>query len=313
MSEGAAYRRIRVARLARQFGVVFELVASGRIHLAGLAVLAPHLTEDNHRGMLDAACGKSKRQVEELVARHFPRPDVPDRVRKLPTTKAGVSPSSNAPSGLAPSQAARPSSPSVVDETPPSEPSPTPAAAPSQPRRDMVAPLSEEQFRVQFTASRSQVDKVRRLQALLSHQVPDGDLAQVVELAVDALTERVLKQRYASTSKPRVGGDPSVVRSRRVPAAVRREVAKRDGGQCTFVDAGGRRCQERRFLELDHVQPLGRGGDHSASNVRLLCRGHNAHAARQVYGKAHVRKRIAETQRRAKPGPMHTAAPPGSS
>ena len=47
-----------------------------------------------------------------------------------------------------------------------------------------------ERHRVQFTATRVQVDKLRDLQALLSHAVPNGDLAVVVERADGTIVRR---------------------------------------------------------------------------------------------------------------------------
>jgi hypothetical protein len=44
LSESAAYKRIRAARLGREYPTVFERVERGTLHLSGLCVLAPHLT-----------------------------------------------------------------------------------------------------------------------------------------------------------------------------------------------------------------------------------------------------------------------------
>src|SRR5512143_4345271 len=44
LSEDAAYKRIRAARVARQFPALFEAVAEGRLHLTVVCLLAPHLT-----------------------------------------------------------------------------------------------------------------------------------------------------------------------------------------------------------------------------------------------------------------------------
>src|SRR5205814_3269113 len=83
-SESAAYNRIFVARAARRMPAILEAMGSGKVHLAGLRVLAPHLTEENHEEVLAQAAGKSKREIEELAARLAPKPPVPDAVRKLP-------------------------------------------------------------------------------------------------------------------------------------------------------------------------------------------------------------------------------------
>src|SRR5688572_32075862 len=55
MSEDEAQRRCRAARLCRQFPVLFEMLADGSIHLTGILMLGPHLTEENHREVLARA------------------------------------------------------------------------------------------------------------------------------------------------------------------------------------------------------------------------------------------------------------------
>ncbi len=84
MSEPAAYKRITVARLARRLPVVLDRLAAGRLHLSGLTALAPHLTEENASELLEAACGRTLREVEKLLAVRFPKATVPDTVRRLP-------------------------------------------------------------------------------------------------------------------------------------------------------------------------------------------------------------------------------------
>ncbi len=255
-------------------------------------MLGAKLTEDNHRELLAMAAGKSKRDIEQLVASRFPRADVPARIRKLPAAPPRVDRQQPLASAGAPRRSPPAPPPAPAGHVPPRRPAG---------RTDAVDPLSADRFRVQFTASRGQVDKLRQLQELVSHQVPDGDLADVIERAVDALTKRLLAERFGKSSKPRPGKS-GAGRSRRVPAAVRRAVLDRDGGRCAFVDGSGRRCEERRFLELDHVQPVGMGGDHSVSNVRILCRQHNRHAARAVYGAERIEAAVAAARRR-RPGP----------
>jgi 5-methylcytosine-specific restriction endonuclease McrA len=83
LSEGEAFRRLAAARLARRFPVVHSLVASGQVHLSALALLRAHLTAENHVELLDAVRGKSKREVEMLLATRFPQRDTPARVRAI--------------------------------------------------------------------------------------------------------------------------------------------------------------------------------------------------------------------------------------
>src|SRR5262245_58220564 len=92
-SEVAAYKRIRAARAARRFPVIFDMLAKGRMNLSGLVLLAPYLTEHTAEELLDAATQKTTKQIERLLAQRFPRPDLPTRVIPvLPTAVAAPAP-----------------------------------------------------------------------------------------------------------------------------------------------------------------------------------------------------------------------------
>ena len=84
MSEDSAFKRIRAARAARDFPVILDAVAEGRLHLSAIVLLAPDLREGMGDELLAAAEHKTKAQVEELLARRFPREDVPTRVTPVP-------------------------------------------------------------------------------------------------------------------------------------------------------------------------------------------------------------------------------------
>jgi hypothetical protein len=248
MSEGEAFRRILAARLGRRFPLVYSLLATGDVHLSALELLRDHLTDENHAELLRASAGKSKREVEALVARRFPRPDVPTRVH-----------------------AAR------------------------------VEPLSEQRFRVEFTAGADLVGKLERCRDLLSHANPSGDLAVVVERAVDLLLSELQAKRFATLKRSARATNPAHLRSRRIPNAVRRRVFERDGAQCTYVSPEGRRCESRSFLELDHVEARALGGDHRVENLRVLCRAHNQLHAEETFGRVHIDRQRHLRQRKCGP------------
>ena len=84
LSEPAAYNRIEVARTARRFPVILAMLGEGSLSLATVRLLASHLTAENLPRLLDAAKGKSKRQVEVMLVGFFQKPDVPSSIRKLP-------------------------------------------------------------------------------------------------------------------------------------------------------------------------------------------------------------------------------------
>src|SRR5436309_15569420 len=60
LSEDAAYKRIQAARAARQFPILFDAVAEGRLHLTAVGLLAPYLTLENVGELLKAAEQQTK-------------------------------------------------------------------------------------------------------------------------------------------------------------------------------------------------------------------------------------------------------------
>ena len=121
-------------------------------------------------------------------------------------------------------------------------------------------------------------------------RIQRGDLAVVLERALDLLVAELQRKRQGRTRQPQK--NPRPAKDTQVTRAARREVVARDGWRCSFVADDGRRCDARGFLEFDHETPKGRGGSSGARNLRVLCRTHNRLAAERVYGKGHVSRAI---------------------
>jgi 5-methylcytosine-specific restriction endonuclease McrA len=136
---------------------------------------------------------------------------------------------------------------------------------------------------VQFTASAETYEKLRLAPDLLRHQIPDGDLDQIVQRALMALLENLTRQKLAATENPR-RGRPTAPHSRHIPAEVKRAAWLRDGGRCAFEGAKGRRCRESGFLEFHHVKPYAAGGEATIDNIQLRCRAHNGYEAELYFG-----------------------------
>jgi 5-methylcytosine-specific restriction endonuclease McrA len=304
MSEAVTYKRINAARAAREFPAIFRAVADGRLNLSGVLTLAPHLTAGNVDELLAAAAHKTRQQLELLLAERFPKPDVPTILRALPTPAVPGTESrrpDTTPLQLAPGQVVTTTgSITEVAMVPPAAPRTAivPAAAPAK-----LAPLSPGRFMLQVTVPAATHDKLRRAQELLGHAVPSGDVAQVLDRALDTLIERLEKQKFAKTDRPQRAARRTSPERRHIPAHVKRAVQERDAGQCTFVSDTGRRCASRTRLEYDHIEPVARGGESTVRNLRLRCRAHNQFAAEQVYGHDFMRGRRESARER-------TAAPP---
>jgi hypothetical protein len=203
----------------------------------------------------------------------------------------------------------------------------------SPPRPPEIQPVSGARYSVRFTASAELREKLQTATDLLRHQIPSGDLAQVVDRAVTLLVEKLEARKFGSKrsraskatlattppsettpsaperpttpsrqdqkttpSAPERPTTPTIQvtttrptstkrRSRYIPAAARREVYERDGGQCTFRSSDGRRCSERGWLEFHHETPFALGGASTAENLTLRCKLHNAFAAEQDFGR----------------------------
>jgi hypothetical protein len=268
LSESEAYNRIEAARAGRRFPLILGMLAEGTLNLTNVRLLAPHLNEDNHLELLAGAAGKSKHQVEELLARLHPRPDVAASVRKLPVPKVVPAPETGPPVR-----------PAELTASQPLAAPPVPAARPA-----VVLPLAPDRYEIRFTASAGTCEKLRRAQDLLRHAIPSGDTAEIIDRALTLLLEDLARKKFAATDRPRQsrGTTPG---SRDLPARIQRAVFRRDEGRCAFVGTEGRRCGTRAFLEFHHVDPHGIGGEPTEDNIELRCRAHNNFEADLFYGR----------------------------
>jgi hypothetical protein len=258
-------------------------------------LLAPHLTYGNVGSLIEAVTYKRKAEVEEFLAVRFPSSEIQStapRIRVIP-------PVSDQPAAPLP----------LLD---PIEPGSVPAligATEFKPqnsfelRNEMVAPgpvavaqvPAAPRFHLQFVIEKPTHNKLCRAQELLSHAVPSGDLARVFDRALDALISQIEVRKLGVSTReirrdPTDGAEPS----RYIPSAVRRAAWERDQGRCTFVSITGGRCRSRQFLELDHVEPVARGGKATLNNIRLRCRAHNQYEAERVFGREFMRQKRQE-------------------
>jgi hypothetical protein len=69
---------------------------------------------------------------------------------------------------------------------------------------------------------------------------------------------------------------------------VHRTAFQRDQGRCTYTDCSGRRSAETHRIELHHLKAFAQGGEHTAANLTLRCRAHNALAAEEDFGRERI-------------------------
>lgn len=341
MSEGSAARRIDAARAIRKFPGLLPRIAKGKLHLTALSIVCSILTPENVESVIAAVVGKSRIEVEELKVRYAPKPEVRDSIRKMPeparrpepraieavappqvavnaasnvTLDLGAQTSLLAPppaavtaqtSLLAPPPVAVAVAPIAVFEVSSPAPAPEPARVtlPTAAPLRAVTPLREDAYKVQLMANKAIVTKITHAKEMMRHRNPTGDLATIVDAALDLLIAKLEKERFGRTERPRKVGPTKTTPEKKksckpgyVDIETRRQLFERDGYQCTYVDAHGHRCCERGWLEIDHVEPKALGGGDELTNLRIRCRAHNMMYAKEVFGADYVERRIRESR-----------------
>jgi 5-methylcytosine-specific restriction endonuclease McrA len=255
-----ASRLIYVARVARRFPAILPAIAEGRLHMTAVLLMGPKLTPENADELLAAGTHKTKKEIQQLIAVRFPRPDLPSRVEAIPPSLAG--PDRNGKHAL--------------------EHVSGPEHAPEHVEiRSQVEPLSEESFFLQATIRRTTHENMQYCEDQLGHRVARSDIPELLDRAFLALRRELDKARLGA-GRPRRGRGSSDPRY--IPLDVRWAVWKRDGRRCTFVGENGLRCPACTDLDFDHIIPVGRGGASTVDNVRLLCAAHNQYEAERIFG-----------------------------
>ena len=256
-SEDTALRRIGVARAARRFPAIYPAIADGRLNLTAVLLIKPHLRPENAVELLSAIANRTKREIERLIAERWPQALALERVGKM-----------------------------------------------------KVVPIAPGLYEIRVVVRQTTLDGLNRSRELMSHANPSGDMDVVLDRLARSGNAQMEKRKFAATENPRrtrSGASDGHIEnslptrsrasdSRHLPAEVRRAVYLRDGGQCIFVDARGRRCESRHQLEYDHIVPVARGGTSTVGNLRLLCRAHNHIAAIATFGLAFMGHKIEEAR-----------------
>jgi 5-methylcytosine-specific restriction endonuclease McrA len=296
-SSSAAARRIRTARCVTRFPEVFALLEKNEVNLSTVSQVSRFLSVENKDRLLARIRGKSQREVEAIVAEYEPRVMPPDRGRpvvvRIPASTAATAGGGAAPtfnSGAAqPVAIAGDSQGSLSGEA-------SPAGAGSKHCRSgsEIAPSvpTEKRMLLSFSASEEFMTKLEKIKSLAWHRLPaNPSLEQVFELVMDCFIQKEdPSARRRRDVRKDVGGEARSTGQQRAPgaryiaASVKDEVFTRDRGRCTYVGASGRRCASTRALQIDHIEPIARGGKSTRGNLRLLCAFHNRLEAERILG-----------------------------
>ena len=200
-------------------------MARGDLHLSALCGLAPHLSPRNATELFTACCRKTRRQVDELLAARFPKPDVREQIRRLPVSGRAAA-TANDPqipdrthareealaaasvvdqghqatlvqtAGILEDCGSETAEASAID-------SPPPPVSCSPKRHREIEALSADRFGVHFTADGELRGLLERARALASHRLPKNDLPSLMRLVLESFVKNEEARRFAVGRKPR--------------------------------------------------------------------------------------------------------------
>lgn len=286
-SDAGAYRRITVARKGRAFPALIDAIRAGRLHLTGASLLAAHLNQENCEDLIRRAERLSKIEIEEMLAIRFPGvlPKAPahDCVKFMRGTEHWTD--QGAESGQ--SREERCGRIAGGTESEGDEDGAEWAlkgASAGNPAVRLCVTIDNDTYKtlVKLEEMHPGESKGKLIGRALRLMQAKSD-PEVRNAKTLARLEKVTEKKWEGWEE--VAGSQLTRKRDAIPRAVQALVWKRDGGQCTFKDATGRRCSARRRLEYDHVIPFAAGGKDTLENLRLRCRIHNKLAAIEAFGK----------------------------
>lgn len=150
--------------------------------------------------------------------------------------------------------------------------------------KERIRPVTESRSILTLAISTELEAKIRRAMDLIAQKTKKSP---TMEETLDAALDNYLQKNDPVQKAKRlcpgtvvavadsVAATPGVRTS--IPALVRHAINNRDEGRCTFVDANGRRCTEKRWLVFHHHIYVAHGGPNTAPNLATVCQVHHRH------------------------------------
>jgi 5-methylcytosine-specific restriction endonuclease McrA len=293
--ESSAWRRVRVARVVKEIPEVYDLLKQVKLTFSAVDQVATVLTVENKQDLLPRLTGKSKSEIDRLLAEYRPRQKIRDRAK--PTTVSKMVPVESPPAGaLFGSAGGGQASPELGEISLRSEGENDPTDSFSIPE---LIEVHEKMYDIRFAGDDELMELMNWMRSHLSHKFPKGaSFLDMFKYAMQYVREREdLALRAERRNDKKSSQQTPDGSSRHIPATVKEKVWVRDKGQCTFVGDNSKRCGETKYLQFDHYPiPFARGGPSTVKNLRLLCATHNRYTARQVYGSDLIEKHFARRE-----------------
>jgi 5-methylcytosine-specific restriction endonuclease McrA len=297
-SESDANRKIKAARCIRDFPEVYAMLDKNELDLCKVALISNSLAKDNSSQLLSEVKYKSFRQIQEILARFNPGNLLRDKVRPVYLKKPA------------------PTLPKPADDSHTTNNSDKKFTA-NVGGKKLASSLKttavlEKKYKLEFAVSPGVMAKIERARALLSNKYPKGvALEQLLDTLLDEYIDKhdpKCRQKRRERRKTKNSGAEKAVKksvnrghktetNRHIPAAMRDKIHARDNGRCSYISPDGVKCDSSYNLQIDHIVPYAKGGDHCLSNLRLLCGKHNRLEAEKNFGREFVKNKISAADR----------------
>ncbi len=309
LTNGETATRVRLAKVFQREARVLEVLKSGAVGMCALRILSPILTVENFDSVIDAAQGKSARDLEYLKAslqhgdhfshshpnsiRAFSAPPNPATPNAPEQKLVRVSITMNEDVWIKYERAC-----ALANQN-------TNANNLSAMFEKMVDVFLEKQLKQRGIKSSTALNNKPTVLDTKPSELNNKSNAQTQEPEPPTTNpgskkspecvQQISASKFdtCSVSNPpspnhKMGFTPHSEHrnSRYIPRAVAAEVWQRDEGRCTYTaPLSGQRCECKRGLQIDHKIPFARGGSSSQpENLRLLCPQHNRLAADDIFG-----------------------------
>jgi hypothetical protein len=249
LSSDVAYNHCTVAKKSQVLPEVRKAVAEGVLTVSAVRHLAPILTPDNQRELIELGKNLTQTELRREVAKRNPEMgEVPEKARYVKEDRLVLE--------LRVSEKLMKKLRRAQDLV-------------SQSRRKL-ATLEEtlEAMAEGFLEKRDPLRKAERARKKNSVAAAEtGTESEPVSEAEFRLPfSRIIRKKEETLTS---------ARRTALPAAIRHSVLLKFGGQCSHTDKTGQRCNQRRWLHFHHLKPVSEGGLNRAENLTLLCSGHH--------------------------------------
>lgn len=262
--------RLRVAEALEELPEMSQLLRTGVLCWSAVRELTRVTTQDNVGQWLEAARGRTVREIERLVRGHSrgDKPDNPvDPSLVKHTLRFQVRAETIATFREAMAKLGRDSGEKLDDD----------AALLLMARHILGGPTEEGRAGYQIALTVCE-QCGRGAQQAAGEMIPLE--SEVIEMAscdaqligsVDAAPPAALRHDSAHVSDADTGPQAKPARATQtIPPAVRRRVMRRDGGRCVVPG-----CRNSRFIDVHHIHPRAEGGGHEPDGLVCLCGRHH--------------------------------------